>query len=202
MKLYYAPGACSLAPHMALRETGLEFELEQVDLTNRKTASGEDFTRINPLGYVPCLRRDDGETLTECAVLLQWIADQSPELGLAPPEGSPERYRLQEILNFVATELHKGFGPLFNPAFPDAAKQVVLENLKGRLGYLDARLADRTFLLGDRFSVADCYLATVLGWTRFLKMDLSPWPNLGAYLGRIMARPAVQEALKAEGLRT
>ena len=202
MKLYYAPGACSLAPHMALREAGLEFELEQVDLTNGKTASGEDFTRINPLGYVPCLRRDDGETLTECAVLLQWIADQSPELGLAPPEGSPERYRLQEILNFVATELHKGFGPLFNSAFPDAAKQVVLENLKGRLGYLDARLADRTFLLGDRFSVADCYLATVLGWTRFLKMDLSPWPNLGAYLGRIMARPAVQEALKAEGLRT
>lgn len=202
MKLYYAPGACSLAPHMALREAGLEFELERVDLTTKKTADGRDFTQISPLGYVPLLQDDDGRSLSECAVLLQWIADQSPELGLAPPEGSAERYRLLEVLNFIATELHKGFGPLFNPAFPDSAKELVLDTLKQRLEFLDARLSDREFLLGAHFSVADCYLATVLGWSRFLKMDLGPWPNLTAYLGRVMARPAVQAALKAEGLRT
>ncbi len=200
MKLYYSPGACSLAPHMALREAGLDCELEKVDLASKKTETGADFTGVNPKGYVPCLKLDSGETLTECAVLLQWIADQKPGSGLAPAAGTPERYRLMEILNFIATELHKGFGSLFNPALPDVAKNIALENLKGRLGYANQQLAGKQFLMGSGFTVADCYLATVLGWAGFLKIDLAPWPNLGAYLGRVMARPAVQATLKAEGL--
>ncbi|MFZ2209651.1 MAG: glutathione transferase GstA [Porticoccaceae bacterium] len=200
MKLYYSPGACSLAPHMALREAGLDCELEKVDLASKKTETGADFASVNPKGYVPCLKLDSGETLTECAVLLQWIADQKPGSGLAPAAGTPERYRLMEILNFIATELHKGFGSLFNPALPDAAKNIALENLKGRLGYANQQLAGKQFLMGSGFTVADCYLATVLGWAGFLKIDLAPWPNLGAYLGRVMARPAVQATLKAEGL--
>lgn len=200
MKLYYFPGACSLAPHMTLREAGLNVELEKVDLATKKTETGVDFTTINPKGSVPCLRLDNGEYLTECAVLLQWIADQKPGSGLAPAAGTPERYRLMEMLNYIATELHKGFGPLFNPALPDAAKKIALENLQGRLGYINQQLAGKQFLMGSGFTVADCYLATVLGWAGFMKIDLSPWPNLGAYLGRVMARPAVQATMKAEGL--
>ena len=201
MKLYYSPGACSLAPHMALREAGLVFELEQVDLGTRKTATGADFTAINPKGYVPCLQLDNGAILTECAVLLQWIADQKPALGLIPAAGSFERYQVLEVLNFIATELHKGFGPLFNPEFPEAGRKIAIDNLGKRLDLLDRELARRQFVCGDRFTVADCYLATILGWARFVKLDLAPWPNLTGYLERVRARPAVQETFKAERLR-
>ena len=201
MKLYYSPGACSLAPHMALREAGLAFDLEQVDLGTKKTATGADFTAINPKGYVPCLQLDNGAILTECAVLLQWIADQKPALGLIPAAGTLERYQVLEVLNFIATELHKGFGPLFNPEFPDAARTIAIDNLRRRLDLLDRELAGRQFLRGDHFTVADCYLATILGWARFVKLDLAPWANLTGYLERVRARPAIQETLKAERLR-
>lgn len=200
MKLYYTPGACSMAPHIALREAGLSFDLEKVDLMGKKTETGAEFTTINPKGYVPALQLDNGQVLTEVGVLLQYIADQKPASGLAPAAGTLERYRLMETLNFIATELHKSFGPLFNPASTDDAKKAAIDMIGKRFGYLDQQLAGKQYLLGDTFTVADCYFGTVLGWCQYAKLDLSPWPAIGAYAGRVMSRPAVLETLKAEGL--
>lgn len=200
MKLYYSPGACSLSPHIVLREGGFDFQLERVDLQSGRTETGRDYKTINPLGYVPALELDDGEVLTEGPAIVQYLADRVPEKRLASPAGTLARYRLMEWLNFISTELHKGFGALFNPAFPDEAKAIVRAQLERRIGDADRRLGGRPFAMGEDFTVADAYLFTVLGWGRYVNVDLSPWPNLVAYLDRIAARPAVQAALSAEGL--
>jgi len=199
--LYYSPGACSLAPHIALREAGLEFALEQVDLKTRRTKNGADFTQVNPKGQVPTLRLDDGAILTEVPAVLQYIADRRPESGLAPRAGSFERYRLQEWLNFVTSELHKGFAPLFQADTPPEYAEIVKRRLAERFTYLEGQLADgRPYLLGEGFTVADAYAFTVVSWSRYVKLDLAPWPKLQAYLGRVGARAKVQEALRTEGL--
>lgn len=200
MKLYFFPGACSLSPHIALREAGLKFDMEKVDLKAKKTASGADYLAVNPKGYVPALTLDSGQTLTEAASIVQYIADQNPASKLAPANGTPERYKLQEWLNFLATEVHKGTSPLFNPATPDSWKQVVTETLGKRYDYLSKHLEKQPFLMGQNFSVADGYLFTLLNWTRFVGIDLAKWPVLKAFSDRVAARPAVQEALVAEGL--
>lgn len=200
MKLYYTPGACSMAAHIALREAGLDFDLEKVDLAKKTTDQGNDYAAINPKGYVPALRLNDGELLTECGVIIQYVADQKPGSGLAPAAGSMERYRLMELIHFISTELHKNFSVMFKPDTPDAMRKSTMETIGKRLGTMNEKLAGRDYLLGSKFSVADGYLATVLNWTNFLKMDLSPWPNLAGFLGRVMSRPKVQETLKAEGL--
>jgi glutathione S-transferase len=200
MKLYFSPGACSLSPHIVLRESGLNFDLEQVDTKSKKTKSGGDFWAVNPKGYVPALQLDNGEVLTEGPAIVQYLADQKPESGLAPKPGTLERYRLMEWLNFVTSELHKGFTPLFRPTTPEDYKPVAREALATRLGYLDKQLAGKQYLMGDKFTVADAYAFTVVNWTNFQKIDLAPWPSLKAYYERVRARPKVQEALKAEGL--
>ncbi|MEW5891213.1 MAG: glutathione transferase GstA [Pseudomonadota bacterium] len=200
MKLYYSPGACSLSPHIVLREGGFDFTLERVDLQTGVTETGRDYKTINPLGYVPALQLDDGEVLTEGPAIAQYLADRVPDKRLAPPAGTLARYRLMEWLNFISTELHKGFGALFNPVFPDEAKTIVRAQLERRISEAGRRLGSRSFALGEDFTVADAYLFTVLGWSRYVNVDLSPWPGLGAYLGRVAARPAVQAALAAEGL--
>lgn len=198
MRLYFSPGACSLSPHIVLREAGLPFEIERVDLATRKTASGEDFARINPKGYVPALQLDDGDVLTEGPAIVQFIADQRPESGLLPPPGSRERYHAQEWLNFISAEIHKSFTPLFKPGTPDDYKPVAKEGLTNRFGYLDRHLAGRQYLMGDRFTVADAYCFTVASWAKPVGIDLAGLSNLDAYLERIAARPTVQEALAAE----
>jgi glutathione S-transferase len=200
MKLYFVPGACSLAPHIALREAGVQFDIDKVDPQTKKTDSGEDFNKVNPKGYVPAIKLDDGSVLTEASVLVQFAADQKPESGLAPKLGSMERYRMMEWLNFIATELHKGFGPLWNPASPEQVKEGAKANLAKRLDVVDAHLAKHAFLMGDKFSVADAYLFTVLNWANFVKFDISKWNKVGDFMGRVASRPKVQEALKAEGL--
>lgn len=200
MKLYFSPGACSLSPHIVLREAGYAFDLERVDLRTKQLKSGGELGEINPKGMVPALVLDDGQVLTEGPAIVQYLADQRPETGLAPKSGTMERYRLQEWLNYISTELHKGFTPLFNPQTPDDWKKVVRENLHKRFDYLSKRLEGRTWLMGEQFTVADAYLFTVLGWTRFVNMDLSPWPALVQFVERVSARPAVQDALVAEGL--
>ena len=200
MKLYYSPGACSMAVHIVLIEGGFSFDKEQVDLATKKTADGTDFTSINPNGYVPALALNNGEVLTEAAVILAYLADQVPERKLAPAAGSMERYRLQEKLNFITTELHKGFGSLFNPAMPEEWREQVKQGLGKRLDYIAGQLQGRQCLLGDEFSIADAYLFTILGWSKLVKVDLSPWPVLADYSARIAQRPAVQAAMKAEGL--
>lgn len=199
MKLYYMPGACSLAPHIALREAGLSFDLEKVE-RSKKLQNGDDYLAINPKGSVPALGLDEGGVLTEAGVVQQYIADKAPGKKLAPAAGTPERYRLQEWLNYVASEMHKGIGQLFNPAMPDEYKETVKKGLVSRqLPYLEKKLAGRDYLLGD-FTIADGYLFTVLRWTKLHKIDLSAFPNIEAFMARVEARPAVQEALKAEGL--
>jgi len=200
MKLYYAPAACSLSPHIVLLEAGLPFEAVRVSTKSHKTADGGDFYAINDKGYVPVLEFDNGERLTEGPAIVQWLADQVPDKHLAPANGTLARARLQEWLNFISTELHKGFGPLFHPGFDAAAKALATDTLKKRLSWTDARLAGREFLLDGGFSVADAYLYTVLGWGGYVGLNLAEWPNLAAYHARIGARPAVQAALKAEGL--
>jgi len=200
MKLYFTPGACSLSSHIALREAGVPFDLEQVDLAAKKTKSGADFKAINPKGYVPALQLDDGEVLTEAAVIAQYVADHKPEAKLAPPHGTAERRRLQESLNFIATEVHKGFSPLWKPTTPDAYKQIARDNLATRFDMIEAKLAAKPYFAGDTFTVADAYLFTILNWSNFQKIDMGKWPNIQAYMGRVAARPKVQEALKAEGL--
>lgn len=200
MKLYYAPGACSLASHIALHETGLQFEIEKVDFATKKTAGGNDFIQINPKGYVPTIKLDDGSILTEGGAILQYIADQKPDSGLAPKAGTMERYRLQEWLTFIGTEIHKTFSPLFNKAAAEEVKTNARNLLTKRLGYVETQLANKPYLMGEKFSVADAYLFTVVSWSNFSGFDLSPFPKLKEYMARVAARPKVQAAMKAEGL--
>ncbi|HEU0133364.1 MAG TPA: glutathione transferase GstA [Allosphingosinicella sp.] len=200
MKLYYAPGACSQAPHIVAREAGLDIELANVRFPDKVTDEGEKLTDVNPKGAVPTLRLDDGSVLTENAVILQYLADRSPAGTLAIPPSGIERYRLLEWLNFIATELHKGFGPLWNPATPGEFKEATREALGKKFDYLQAQIGDGPYILGDRFSILDAYAFAVLNWTRIHSIDIARWPGLAAYLGRVAARPAVQETLKAEGL--
>jgi glutathione S-transferase len=202
-KLYFTPGACSLAPHIALREAGLSFELEQVDLETKRTRSGADFTKVNPKGQVPVLQLEDGALLTEVPVVLQYIADRKPETDLAPRTGTMERYRLQEWLNFATSELHKGFTPLFRPDTPAQYTDVAKRYVTRSLAYLDERLAasGSRFLLGDTFTVADIYVFVVASWSAYKAIDLAKWPALAAYSGRVAERAAVQKALEAEGLK-
>ncbi|MEO8557724.1 MAG: glutathione transferase GstA [Rhodospirillales bacterium] len=198
MKLYFSPGACSLSPHIALSESGLKFDLVQVDLKAHKTKSGDDFYKINPNGYVPALQTDDGHVLTEGPAIVQYIADKAAGKKLAPANGSFERYHLQEWLNFISTELHKGFSPLFNPATPDAMKQPIKDKLLNRFTYVDKQLAGKQYLLGNDFSVADGYLFTMCQWAAFMQVPVDTLPNLKAWRERVAARPAVQAALKTE----
>jgi glutathione S-transferase len=197
MKLYYSPGACSFAPHIALHEAGLSFEPVKVDLRTHKLADGTDYYTINPKGYVPLLELDDGTRLSEVAVIVQYIADRKPGT-LAPAFGSLERYRVMEWLNFVATELHKQFSPLFYPDTPDATKQAQRARLAKRFDYLNPILAKQPFLMGQSFTIADAYLHAIVNWSHPLKIDLSPWPALQEYQQRIAARPAVQAAYRTE----
>jgi glutathione S-transferase len=200
MKLFYSPGACSLSPHIALREAGLAFDLVKVNTPTKKTETGEDFLGINPKGVVPTLERDDGSVLTEAAAIVQYIADRAPPNTLAPPVGSDQRYRLIEWLNYIATELHKGFSPLFKPNTPEEYKTIVKESLAKQFAYVEQQLAGKQYLLGDAFTVADGYLFTILNWTNFLKIDLSAYSNIKAFMARVAARPAVRSALQSEGL--
>lgn len=202
MKLYYAPGACSLSPHIVLREAGLPFELERVDLYSKKTEKGADFTKINPKGLVPVLTLDTGETLTEGPAIVQYLADRKPESGLVPPAGSMERYRQQEWLNYVTSEIHKTFGPLFIDKTPEAFREMVKEKLAKQFDYLNQHFATHQYLAGSRFTAADAYAFTVINWSRVpqIAIDLARWPNLTAFMGRVAARPKVMEAMKAEGL--
>ena len=199
MKLYFTPGACSHAVHVALREAGLPFELEKVDLQQKKTASGGDFLAINPKGYVPTLQLDDGATLTEGPVIMQYIADLKPDSGLAPPQGSMDRYREQEWLNFITSELHKNAGALFNPKISGESKEAIVARLQQRLAFVAKRLETNTHLMGERFTAADGYLYTVLSWLPNLSIDISTWPSLKAFLDRVKARPSVKAAREAEG---
>ncbi len=200
MKLYYSPGACSLSPHIVLREAGLAFEPVLASTKTHKLQDGTDYYGINPKGYVPLLELDNGERLSEGPVIVQYIADQVPAKKLAPPAGTMARYRLQEWLNFITSELHKGFSPLFNPAMPEDAKPVFRAKLVERFKWVDSQLAGKQYLMGDEFSVADAYLFTVTSWGGYVGVDTSGLANLGAFMERMKARPAVQEALKAEGL--
>ena len=200
MKLYYSPGACSLSPHIVLNEVGLPFEKVKVDTRAKTMEGGGDFLQVNPLGYVPVLELDDGTRLTEGPAIVQYIADKVPEKGLAPPNGTLERTRLQTWLNFVTSELHKGFSPLFNPTMPEEAKKYFRERLGTRFAYVDKHLADNEYLLGKNFSVADAYLFVISNWARGVDVDLAPHTNVLAYRKRVGARPSVQAAMKAEGL--
>jgi glutathione S-transferase len=200
MKLYYSPGACSLSPHIVLLEAGLNFTAEKVDLKSKKTETGADFTTVNSKGAVPALVMEDGKLLTEGAAIVQYVADQKPQSGLAPANGTLERYRLMELLNYIASEMHKGYSPLFNPAITPEAKAAAIAALDKKFTFLTAQLGDKPYLLGDTFTVADAYLFTVLSWSARVGVDLGKWPALAAYVARVKSRPKVQEALKAEGL--
>lgn len=200
MKLFYMPGACSLAPHIVANEVGIELELVKVDGKTKTTEVQQDFLATNPNGYVPALVLGDGELMTEASVLVQYLADQKPESGLMPKAGDMARYRVQQWLAFVATELHKVFGAFFKPNTPEATKEINRELLARRLAYVDGKLDGRAYLMGDAFTAADAYLWTILGWARHVGIDLSPFANIQRYLGTVAARPAVQRALRAEGL--
>lgn len=200
MKLYYFPGSCSLAPHVALQETAQPFELEKVDLATKRCADGSDYREVNSKGSLPALRLDDGQVLTEVAVILQYIADRRPAAGLVPAAGTLERYRVQEALNFLASEVHKLFSVLFNPAAPDTWKAVTREALGRQFDRLAAQIGAKGWLVGSAFSIAECYLFAILGWCAPAGVELARWPQLVAYQGRIAMRPAVQKALRAEGL--
>jgi glutathione S-transferase len=200
MKLYYSPGACSLSPHIALHEAGLEHTPVLASTKSHKLQDGTDFYSINPLGYVPLLELDNGERLREGPAIVQYIADQAPDKKLAPANGTMERYRLQEWLTFIGTEIHKGFGPLFNPATPEEFKAMSREKVLQRLQWVDSQLAGKQYLMGDQFTVADGYLFTVTNWAKLTHVDISGLSNLAAYRERVGARPAVQAAMKAEGL--
>ena len=200
MKLYYSPGACSLSPHIALLEAGLAFEAVAAPTKTHQLPDGSDYYAVNPLGYVPLLELDDGTRLREGPVIVQYIADQVPTKNLAPANGTLARSRLQEWLNFIGTELHKSFSPLFNPATPADAKAAAAEKVGKRLVFVDGELAGKNYLAGDNFSVADGYLFTVVNWAGRVGLDLSNVPNVRAHHARVAARPAVQAAMKAEGL--
>ena len=200
MKLYYLTGACSLASKIAVREAGLNVELVKVDRHTKKTSDGLDFHEVNPKGYVPTLTLDDGEVLTENVAVLEYIADRNPAAKLAPPAGTLERYRLTGWLAFIGSEVHKNFSPLFSAEASDDVKQYARRVLSKRLGYLEHTWGNRTFLMGEQFTVADGYLFTVLGWGVYVKLDIGQWPQLKRYTERVGARPHVIEALKSEGL--
>jgi glutathione S-transferase len=201
MKLYYAPGACSLAPHIILRELGKKFDLEKVDLGAKKTELGSDFKKINSKGYVPTLELNSkGDVLTEVSTILQYLADKAEATKLLPKAGTMARYRAMESLNFVASELHKGIGGLFNPAMPAEGKKAITDRVTVRLAWLDNLLKSQNFMTGKSFGVADAYAFTVINWCNMVGIDLSQWKNIGAFMARVGARPAVQAALKAEGL--
>ncbi|BAM86745.1 glutathione S-transferase [Bradyrhizobium oligotrophicum S58] len=200
MKLYYSPGACSLSPHIALLEAGLPYDLVKVDLRAKTLENGDDYLKVNPKGQVPALGLPSGEIVTEGPVIVQMIADQAADKNLAPPRDSGERYKLLEWLNFITSELHKNFSPMFQPALTDETKGFFKERLMGKFKYIDGQLAGRDYLLGKAFSVADGYLFTMLSWAERMKFDLSALPNLLAYKARVAARPKVQEALTKEGL--
>ena len=200
MKLYYSPGAYSLSPHITLLEAGLKATLVKVDTKTHKFAGGEDFYAINGKGYVPVLELDDGRRLTEGPAIVQYLADLRPESRLVPPAGSFERYRLQEWLNFITSELHKQYGPFFAPNTPAEYKAILRDKLRSRLEWLAGRLGGNDYLLGSQFTVADAYLYTILRWSPFVDIDLAKWPVVAAYKARVEARPHVREALLAEGL--
>jgi len=200
MKLYYSPGACSLSPHIALLEAGLPYDLVKVDLRAKKLENGDDYLKVNPKGQVPALALDSGELVTEGPVIVQMIADKVKDKNLAPARDSAERYKLLEWLNYITTELHKNFGPMFAPALTDDAKAFFKDRVMGKFKYLDTQLAGRDYLMGKQFTVADGYLFTMLTWAERMKFDMSGLPNLTAYKTRVAARPKVQEALTKEGL--
>ena len=198
MKLYLSPGACSLSPHIVLREAGIPFDFETVDLASKRTKSGADFKAINPKGYVPALELEGGQILTEGPAIVQYLADQKPAAKLLPPAGSMDRYRVQEWLNYITSELHKSFGPLFSPKTPQEWKDTLKSNLAGRFDLLSKKLQDKDYLMGSSFTVADAYLFTILSWTGHVGLDLGKWPVLKAYYDRVGARPAVKAAREAE----
>lgn len=200
MKLYYSPGACSLAPHIVLNEIGGSYDLEKVDLGAKTTEAGANFNTVNSKGYVPTLEIGKNEVLTEVSIILQYLADKAGASGLLPKFGGMERYRAMEALNFVASELHKGIGGLFNKAMPEDGRKVIIERLSVRLGWLDSQLSNKPYLLGEAYSVADAYAFTVLNWGQWVGVDVKQWPNIAAYMDRVAQRPAVQAALKKEGL--
>ena len=197
MKLYYAPAACSLAPHIAAREAGLDLALEKVDLGTKKTESGRDYLSINPKGAVPALELDTGDVLTENAIVLQYLADKAPQSGLMVANGMA-RWHFLELVNFIATELHKGFGPLWHPTSAEG-REAAIENLSKRFDILDRQLGDQPYLTGETFTIADAYAYAVLNWTKIHKIDMRRWPRLMAFLDRVAARPAVLRALAEEG---
>jgi glutathione S-transferase len=200
MKLYYSPGACSLSPHIVACEAGIGLALEKVDLQTKLAAGGADFTKVNPKGYVPTLQLDNGQFLTEGPAIVQYLADQKPESQLAPAPGTLARYRLQEMLNYINSELHKSFSRLFNPTVTEAVRSDTIAYLQKRYALIEEQLGGHKFLLGDHFTAADAYLFTVTNWADPLKVDLSQFPNLQAFQKAVSARPAVQQALRAEGL--
>lgn len=200
MKLYFSPGACSLSPHIVAEEAGLACEYILASTKSHQLPDGTDFYTINPLGYVPFLVLDDGQTLREGPVIVQYLADQVPDKNLLPAVGTMERYRVLEWLNFIGTELHKSFGPLFKPSTPETYKPSLRQALRGRFEWVEQQLAGKDYLMGSQFTVADAYLFTVSGWGKLVGLDLSGLPNLQSYLARVGARPAVQTAMRAEGL--
>ncbi len=200
MQLYFSPGACSLASHIALREAGLPFDLKRTDVKTKKLEDGSDYFAVNSKGAVPALRLDDGQVLTEGPAILQYIADQKPESRLAPKSGTLERYRLLEWLNFITSEIHKGFSPLFNPTVDVKVKEYTTQNLEKKFDWLNTQLAGKKFLTGDNFTIADAYLFVVVNWTNFVGIDLARWPALKEFQARVAARPQVQEAMTTEGL--
>jgi glutathione S-transferase len=201
LKLYYSPGACSLSPHIVLRESGLPFTPVLASTKTHQLADGTDYYTINPKGYVPLLELDDGQRLGEGPAIVQYVADRVPARRLIAPWGTMERYRQIEWLNFISSELHKSFSPLFNAAMPDDAKALFRERVRGRLQWVDSQLDGRPYLMGDAFSVPDAYLFTVANWSRFVGVDTAPMAHLGAFMARMAARPAVEQALQAEGLK-
>ncbi|EKN3441530.1 glutathione transferase GstA [Yersinia enterocolitica] len=201
MKLFYKPGACSLSPHIVLREAGLDFSIESVDLATKKTETGEDYLHINPKGQVPALLLDDGSLLTEGVAIVQYLADKVPDRHLIAPSGTLSRYHAIEWLNFVATELHKGFSPLFNPKTPDEYKAIARERLDKQFSYVDGVLEKHDYLLGSKFSVADAYLFTVTRWATALKLEIKQRSHLDKYMARVAERPAVKAALAAEDVK-
>jgi glutathione S-transferase len=200
MKLYYWPGACSLSPHIVSREAGIDLQLAQLDRAERKAADGTVLSSVNPKNQVPVLELDDGQRLTEGPVIVQYLADQKPASGLVPPPGTMDRYRVQEWLNFITSELHKTFGSLFRPTTPEDFKPTLRDMLGQRFDWIDKQLAGKQYLMGEKFTVPDAYLFTVLRWSPRVGIDLSRWKNITAYIDRVAARPKVQEAMKAEGL--
>ena len=198
MKLYFSPGSCSLSPHIVVRELGLPVDVERIDGRTHRTASGDDFYAINPKGQVPTLLLDDGQVLTEGAVIVQYLADRRPEAKMIPVAGTMERYRLQEWLNFIATELHKTMSPLFNPKLPDEIRQATKERIASRFDTVEKRLSQTPYLMGSSFTVADAYAFTIIGWSKRFEIDLARWPGIVAFMARVAERPAVKAALEVE----